>query len=230
MEIRTKTPLPPPGSRRDAKAKAAEAVPRTPQPARERSPRASHRDPVEGILAAAGELLDQQGYDGLSTTAVAARAGVSTATLYRLFPDKHAILRALVEQLQSERAEAAARLYDGIGAGGDWRKPLADAVREALRLRLSRPGGRSTRRALQTSPELWLWDQQHSEELARRLARAMLRRKPSIGRAKAERAALVAISASVALLDVACLDPRRSKVLIEEGIAMREAYLARYLD
>ena len=81
-----------------------------------------------------------------------------------------------------------------------------------------------------TSPELWEWDRAQTKALAALLARAMRRRKPSIGKATAERVALVAVSASVALLDVACLDERRGKALLEEATAMREAYLSLYLD
>jgi AcrR family transcriptional regulator len=184
----------------------------------------------DAILRAAGEILDELGYEGLNTTAVAYRAGVSTATLYRLFQDKHAVLRALVLSLQTERFAAATSMYDSIGAAGDWRTPMAEAIRIAYRLRLQRPGGRSTRRALQTSPELWEWDRAQTKALAALLARAMRRRKPSIGKATAERVALVAVSASVALLDVACLDERRGKALLEEATAMREAYLSLYLD
>jgi AcrR family transcriptional regulator len=184
----------------------------------------------EAILRAAGEILDELGYEGLNTTAVAHRAGVSTATLYRLFRDKHAVLRALVLSLQTERFAAATSMYDSIGTAGDWRTPIAEAIRVAYRLRLQRPGGRSTRRALQTSPELWEWDREQTEALAALLARAMRRRKPSLGKATAERVALVAVSASVALLDVACLDERRGKALLEEATAMREAYLSLYLD
>lgn len=42
---------------------------------------AAARDPLAAILQAAGELLDEVGAEGLNTTAIARRAGVSTATL-----------------------------------------------------------------------------------------------------------------------------------------------------
>ena len=188
------------------------------------------RRTLASILRAAGELLDEQGYDGLSTTAVAQRAGISTATLYRHFPDKHAVLRALVVHLQSERADAIERIYEALGSEADWRGPAAEVMRTAYRLRLARPGGRSTRRALQVSPELWQWDQKQTEALAASLAKAIRRRKPAIGRATADRVALVAVATSIALLDLASLSQRKGKALIEESILLREAYLARYLD
>jgi AcrR family transcriptional regulator len=185
---------------------------------------------IAAILRAAGELLDERGSDGLNTTAIAQRAGISTATLYQHFPDKQAVLRALVQALQSERESAVAACYDDLATAPDWRVPLAAAIRTAFRLRVERPGGRSTRRALQTSPELWQWDQDQTESLAKVLARAMRRRKPTLTRATAERVALVAVTASIALLDLSSMDRRRGNALLADADALRNAYLARYLD
>ncbi len=191
---------------------------------------AAGRRTRQAILRAAGEVLDERGYDGLSTTAVARRAGVSTATLYRQFPDKFAVLRELVLHLHAERAAAIGEIYRALGEDDDWRGPAAEVLRTAYRLRLARPGGRATRRAMQISPELWSWDQRQTEELAELLARAIRRRRPRLSGAKARRVALAAVAASAALLDLASLDARRGKALLEEAILMREAYLARYLD
>jgi len=186
--------------------------------------------PLRAILRAAGELLDERGTDGLNTTAIAQRAGISTATLYRLFPDKHAVLRALVLDLQQERASRVMEYYEAVITAPDWREPLNGVLRVAYALRLARPGGRSTRRALQTSPELWQWDQQQSRELWIALARALNRRKPSLGKATAERIAMVTVTTTVALLDLACDDERHAERILREAIELRNAYLSRYLD
>ena len=68
--------------------------------------RTSRREPVqrrsalrvERMLDAAAALLDEHGPDGLSTSAVAARAGVSVGSLYQFFPDKHAVAAALAHR------------------------------------------------------------------------------------------------------------------------------------
>ena len=133
-------------------------------------------------------------------------------------------------QLQSERAVAIEKIYQGMGEQSDWREPAARALRTAYRLRLAQPGGRSSRRALQVSPELWLWDQQQNEAIALNLARAIRRRKPAMSGVAARRVALAAITASAALLDLASVAPRHANAIVEEAVLMREAYLSRYLD
>lgn len=44
------------------------------------------------ILKAAGELLDSNGFAGVTAEAIAARAGVSKATIYRWWPNKAAVI------------------------------------------------------------------------------------------------------------------------------------------
>lgn len=195
---------------------------------RRRSPAPS--DPRTAILRAAGEILDEVGTDGLSTTAVARRANVSTGTVYREFADKNQIIRALTQSLMTERGDAVSQFYDVLAQASDWRSVLADATRTAYELRIQRPGGRSTRRALQTSPELWQWDLDHTRALARRMAQALRKRKPALSPARAETIAMVSLTLTISLFDLANLEPKREKAILEELIAARNAYLAIYLD
>jgi hypothetical protein len=182
------------------------------------------------ILHAAGQVLQESGYEGLNTTAVAQRAGVSTATMYRHFPDKHAVLHALIVHEQTERAEALEPFFSAIATAPDWRVPLAESTRNSWRLRLAQPGAYSARRALQMSPELWKWDQEQNESIAMRLAAAMCQRNPKLSQARARTASLVSVQAVVALLDLASLNPRRGSAIVEEAITLRAAYLAPFLE
>jgi AcrR family transcriptional regulator len=50
---------------------------------------------VERMLAACAELIDTVGYDGVTTTSIAERAGVAVGSLYQFFPDKRAVVQAL---------------------------------------------------------------------------------------------------------------------------------------
>lgn len=50
---------------------------------------------VERMLAACANLIDEVGYDGVTTTLIAERAGVAVGSLYQFFPDKRAVVQAL---------------------------------------------------------------------------------------------------------------------------------------
>ncbi len=56
------------------------------------------RRTVDEILGAAARILVEDGYSAMTTNDVAAAAGVSIGSLYQYFPNKDALLRALVER------------------------------------------------------------------------------------------------------------------------------------
>ena len=57
---------------------------------------------VEAILKATIQVLLKAGKERLTTTLVAARAGVSVGTLYQYFPNKSALLRAALQRHMDE--------------------------------------------------------------------------------------------------------------------------------
>lgn len=61
-----------------------------------RALRADARRNLESILAAAGEVFAEEGFEA-SVADVAARAGVGTATIFRRFPTKDDLVAAVVE-------------------------------------------------------------------------------------------------------------------------------------
>lgn len=62
-------------------------------PVQERS-----KETVRRIFDAAARVLEDRGYDGLSTNRIAAAAGISPGSLYQYFPNKEAILKAMVSE------------------------------------------------------------------------------------------------------------------------------------
>src|SRR2546430_16154018 len=77
---------------------------------------ARSRARVANILKAAGALLGELGYDGLSTNLVAERADVPVGSIYQFFEGKDDIVAALVEQFQDRIRRLASERLDAVGA------------------------------------------------------------------------------------------------------------------
>jgi AcrR family transcriptional regulator len=67
---------------------------------------------VNAILEATIQVLLRVGKERLTTTRVALRAGVSVGTLYQYFPNKSALLQAVVKRHLGEITEAVERVCD----------------------------------------------------------------------------------------------------------------------
>jgi AcrR family transcriptional regulator len=84
----------------------ATQVPLRKQPVQQRSAKR-----VEQMLEACAALIDELGYDGVTTTLIAERAGVAVGSLYQFFPDKRAVVQALTKRnLDHFTAEIERRL------------------------------------------------------------------------------------------------------------------------
>ncbi len=65
---------------------------------RKRPQQARSKAMVEAILEATIRVLIELGYEGATTIAIAARAGVSVGSLYQYFPNKESLVAALIER------------------------------------------------------------------------------------------------------------------------------------
>lgn len=87
---------------------AAAATAPVARPGRQRSEAAD-----QAILAATLDLLSAEGYGGLTVAAVIARAGVSSATLYRRWPDKQHLVAAALASLHAEIVDVDSGSLEG---------------------------------------------------------------------------------------------------------------------
>ena len=85
------------------------------------------------IVEAAARILEERGADALNTNVIAERAGVSIGTLYQYFPDKQAILVALIRR---ERATLMAELR---AISDDGQGVLQALVSASIRHQFARP-------------------------------------------------------------------------------------------
>jgi AcrR family transcriptional regulator len=61
------------------------------------------------LLDVARELLEERGWEGLTTRDIAASAGVANGTMFNYFPTKEALLGALISETVAAAAEELAR-------------------------------------------------------------------------------------------------------------------------
>ncbi|HSV66900.1 MAG TPA: TetR/AcrR family transcriptional regulator [Mycobacteriales bacterium] len=99
---------------------------------------------VQRMLDACGELIDELGYEAITTTLIARRAGVSVGSLYQFFPDKRAVVQALARR---NMESFMGRLEEILLARqrADWRKALHAAFDLFVELHRVIPGFRVVR-------------------------------------------------------------------------------------
>lgn len=113
------------------------------------------RASVEAMLAGMLDVLAEGGWKAASARAVARRAGVSPATLYRYFPD----LRAMVSELaRRRRAQTLELIVPLLSDPED--TPLVDRVRAVVDALVQRLKGerRAPRTLLAQVPQAWVLD------------------------------------------------------------------------
>jgi AcrR family transcriptional regulator len=69
---------------------------------RRRPKQARSQQRVDHLLTVAAQVFEEGGYAAATTNAIAARAGVPIGSLYQYFPNKEALLDALVERYLDE--------------------------------------------------------------------------------------------------------------------------------
>ncbi|WTS45195.1 TetR family transcriptional regulator [Streptomyces sp. NBC_00081] len=179
------------------------------------------------ILDACAQLLDEGGYEELSTRAVAVRAGVPIGSVYRFFGNKRALVDALAERNLQRYAERVAGRLGGVPAT-DWRGAMDAVLDEYLAMKRTAPGfslvdfGNQIPVGADAGPNHRLTDRL-TELLAVHLDRTpddTLRR-----------AFLIAVESADALVRLAFrLDPTGDENVIAETRELLRVYLARVLD
>jgi AcrR family transcriptional regulator len=190
---------------------------------------------VERMLDECALLLDEVGYDALTTKAVARRAGVPIGTFYQFFRDKQALVRALaLRNLDAFLTRVGELLTEA--RPGHWTALVELAIDEFVAMKrttpgfavvdfgevLSAPGGpamKGTNRMLDSALE-------NNAIVADRL-RALLDAPAAPG---LDRALLVAVEAGDAVLKLAFrVHPDGDEQLIAECKRLVRRYLADHL-
>ena len=96
---------------------------------RKRPRQARAKATVETILCASARVLVRRGFDGFTTNEVADTAGVSIGSLYQYFPNKEALVVALIDKHLEEMNAALVSELARVAL-----LPMAEAVRAVIEL------------------------------------------------------------------------------------------------
>ncbi|MFI5978382.1 TetR family transcriptional regulator [Streptomyces sp. NPDC051452] len=180
------------------------------------------------ILDACAELLDEVGYDDLTTRAVALRAGVPIGSVYRFFGNKRQMADALAQRNLERYTERVGERLRQAGEGG-WRAAMDAVLDEYLAMKRTAPGFCLVDFGNQIPVGV-----RQAEPNTRFVDRLTVLLSGYLDRTPDEnlrRVFLVAVESADTLVQLAFrMDPQGDEAIIEETRALLRAYLGRVLD
>jgi AcrR family transcriptional regulator len=183
---------------------------------------------IAAILDAAEQLFAEVGYDATTTNAIAARAHTAIGSLYQFFPNKEAILRAVVARfLEQLRALLDAALADVAARGDLSPEQTLDRVLDPLiGLYAGRAGILRVFLGLHGAGDLAGAPRVLTDEIVARLEAVMARREPGLSPEQRRLHAQVVVEVVRALLP---LTVTRDGALREEMVGEMKRVVRAYL-
>ena len=189
---------------------------------------------VNHILTTSAQLLEEVGIDGFNTNLLAQRADLRVATIYRYYPNKIAILCALVQQWKILIVEALEPIHSLANPDIEWRTSVNDILDCYDDVASKMPHFKAIRRALLAVPELRAIEKSLGEELSVLMVTALKERGTKASDMQLFHVASTFLFAGAAIYDLASSKGKRDKHLrertLEELRLMLTGYLANYLD
>ncbi len=139
---------------------------------------------IDLILKTTSELLDEVGFERLSTNLVCQHAGLTPPAIYRYFPNKYALLSELGQRLMDEQNAALAPYIERVLQDDEPAEAVFESISEQLEIAERMPGGRWILRALHATPALCDIRTRSHDLVAEQLADAILVQYPDNDRQK----------------------------------------------
>jgi AcrR family transcriptional regulator len=183
---------------------------------------------VDLILDVAAELFAEVGYESATTNAIAERAGISIGSLYRYFPDKDAILRAL----SNRHYEQVQALFDDVFTKDAVYLPLdvlIDRLVDAfVELHIACPAYKHILLGSDVSADIAAASEALDQEIIERMAGILQLTAPNLDEQRAHLVATVCKAQFKALL--ALITPSSSQEFLAQVTAEMKRMLVAYLE
>jgi AcrR family transcriptional regulator len=167
---------------------------------------------VERILEAAAVLLDEKGYDHLTTASIASQAGCSIGSIYQYFPNKHAIMTSLVERWLAADNEVLEQVEKNQGQYESVVDEFLALTEKLVQVYREQKGVFALVTLIRNIPELHQMAEVHDRQYAIRLMKIMNRYLPKGD--NPERLALAGfftIVVDAAAMSIATETPKRAR-------------------
>lgn len=185
---------------------------------------------VQRMLDACAELVDEVGYEGLTTTLLAERAEVAIGSVYQFFPDKRAIVQALALRnmdayLQSLSDRFASEIFT------HWWDAVDAAIDAYIHMHRSVPGFRTLHFGDVVDLHLLDSDRDNNAVIAERLAELLIEQFKLADRGRLRFALQISVEAADALIKLAFRrDTGGDESVLTEAKALIREYLHRHVS
>jgi AcrR family transcriptional regulator len=204
----------------------------------ETSSRPLRRVPVQGrsvarvqrMLDACAELVDEIGYETLTTTLLAERAGVAIGSVYQFFPDKRAIVQALtLRNLEAYLSRLSAR--SAAVEFAHWWDVVDAAIDEYIAMHREVPGFRTLHFGDVVDVHLLDAERDNNTIIAEQLAALLVEQFGAVAGPRLDFALAIAVEAGDALIKLAFRrDPEGDPAVLAEAKALIREYLQRHVN
>lgn len=182
---------------------------------------------MERMLDACADLLDEIGYEALSTTRIAERAGVAIGSVYQFFPDKRAIAQAVTRRHVERFISRVGRRFLSEEYR-DWWDAVDAIIDEYVEMHRTVPGFRSLHFGDVVDLNLLDAVSDNNTVIAGRLRGLLLQEYGLADSEELDLAILVAVEAGDAVLKLAFRrDPRGAPEIVAEAKRLVRSYLTR---
>ena len=185
---------------------------------------------VQRMLDACAELVDEFGYEALTTTLLAERAGVAIGSVYQFFPDKRAIVQALaLRNLEAYLARLSAR--SEAVEFDHWWDIVDAAIDEYIAMHREVPGFRTLHFGDVVDVHLLDADRDNNTIIAEQLAGLLVQHFGATAGPRLDFALAIAVEAGDSLIKLAFRrDPDGDAEVLTEAKALIREYLQRQVN
>ena len=185
---------------------------------------------VQRMLDACAELVDEVGYEGLTTTLLAERAEVAIGSVYQFFPDKRAIVQALAMRNMDAYLQGLSDRF-GNETFNHWWDGVDAAIDIFIQMHRTVPGFRTLHFGDVVDVHLLDVDRDNNAVIAERLAELLVDQFQLIDRARLRFALEISVEAADALIKLAFRrEPNGGdEAVLTEAKALIREYLHRHV-